>query len=194
MTTATRCERIHPDVWRWWAFSPEHRVEWMTHAVRGDSVRWVVFDPIPLEVLKLPWEGGIEALVLTNGNHERAAEGWRERFGCPVFAPSGLDWAMTGVALPDAGMPEGWTAVPLTGGAPGETAWRLPSLGLVVFGDAVVNLAGRELELLPDKYCTDPKGLRQALAGLLAHPFEIALFAHGDPLLSRASERIRGLI
>ena len=101
---------------------------------------------------------------------------------------------MSGVAIPQAGIPEGWTPVPLPGGAPGETAWRLPSLGLVVFGDAVVNLSGRELELLPDKYCIDPKVLRRSLAGLLEEPLAIALFAHGEPLMEGASERIRGLL
>lgn len=194
MNTPIRCERVHPDVWRWWAFSPEHRVEWMTHAVRGLTGRWVVFDPIPLEDFDLLLEGGIEALVLTNGNHERAADEWKKRFDCPVIGPAGCEWEWAAVRLPQAGVAEGWTPVPLPGGAPGETAWRLPSLGLVVFGDAVVNLPGRELELLPDKYCTDPKTLRRSLAGLLEEPFEIALFAHGEPLLNGASERIRGLI
>ena len=89
---------------------------------------------------------------------------------------------------------EGWTAVPLTGGGPGETAFRVRALDLVVFGDAVVNLAGRGLELLPDKYCADPAALRAALRRLVGVPFSRAVFAHGTALAGGASVRIAALL
>lgn len=70
----------------------------------------------------------------------------------------------------------------------------LDSSGLVVFGDAVVNLEGRGLELLPAKYCTDPARLQKSLEALSREGFERALFAHGDSIGVRACERIGGLV
>ena len=48
--------------------------------------------------------------------------------------------------------------------------------------------------LLPDKYCTDPDQLKTSLRRLLDLPVERIFFAHGDPILQNASERIRNLI
>ena len=59
---------------------------------------------------------------------------------------------------------------------------------------AVVHLAGRPLELLPDKYCSNPADLRRALRQLLTRPFARALFAHGEPMASLASDRIATLL
>lgn len=185
------------DCLRWSVFSPAHKVELMSHAVKGADGQYLVFDPIPLGESgwsRWPLAGRVATIVLTNGNHERAAAVWRSRLGCPVIGPAGVAWEMEGILTAPAELPGGWRAVPLPGGAPGETAWRLDSSGLVVFGDAVVNLAGRGLELLPAKYCTDPAELRKSLESLTREGFERALFAHGDPIGERACQRIRGLV
>ncbi len=192
-----RCEQWRPGIWRWWAYSPAHKVELMSHAVRGRAGAWVVFDPIPLNPhLVETWcdGGGIDTIVLTNGNHERAAAEWRRAFGCRVAGAADVSWEMEGIRNDRDVVLDGWKAIRLEGGAPGETAWWLESESLMVFGDAVVNLAGRSLELLPDKYCQDPKALRRSLRSLLSIPFEFALFAHGDPLPRGAAARIAGVM
>jgi len=171
----------------------------MSHAVRSQGGPWVVFDPIPLvdPVFEgLLAEAPVEAIVLTNGNHERAAAIWRDRCRCPVWGPAGGDWLMSDVrpASAEGQGPQGWRPVSLPGGVAGETAWRLDSADLVVFGDAIVNLASRGLDLLPDKYCTSPWELRASLGRLLEVDFETALFAHGEPLPARAADQIRGLL
>ncbi len=197
MTGAERVEAWGTDCLRWSVYSPAHKVELMSHAVKGADGRYLVFDPIPLNGSawkRWPLDVLVSAIVLTNANHERAAGVWRPSLGCPVFGPAGVAWEMEGIQTAPAELPGGWRAVPLPGGALGETAWRLDSSGLVVFGDAVVNLAGRGLELLPSKYCTDPAELRNSLEALTREGFERALFAHGDPIPERACERIRGLV
>jgi len=65
-------------------------------------------------------------------------------------------------------------------------------LDLMVFGDAVVNLPGRGLELLPDKYCQNPAQLRVSLKSLPR--FGRAIMSHGEPLMDRASEHIQALL
>jgi len=215
LPVATTVAEILPGVFRWAAFSPHHKVELAAHAVAVDGAL-VVFDPIPLvdaamsrllcgpeartfesvapNVQPSPpasetLAGGPECppprpcrIILTNENHERDAARWRQILKAPVWS----------AADPSGGLPQGWEALPLPGGAPGETACFHAPLSLMVFGDAVVNLPERGLELLPAKYCTDPAELRRSLGRLPR--FERALFAHGQPLLAAASGRIAALL
>ncbi len=198
LPTADRLEEISPGIFRWAAFSPFHRVELTSHAVLADG-GLLVFDPIPLAAesqTRLNAFAGPRALVLTNGNHLRASPDWSGQLGAPVWSPTpelfpaDLDVGPWPLVNPPP-FP-GWIAHPLPGGAPGETAFLNAAWSLAVFGDAVVNLPGRTLELLPDQYCTDPRQLRRSLKGL--PPFERALFAHGQPLHTGASDRIAALL
>lgn len=201
---ATSVTTVLPGVLRWAVYSPAHKVELCSHAVRLPNSRGtgIVFDPIPLTPEIWDWfppEGPPEALILTNENHERDTTAWRDLFPVPVWASADATLVLHGVhrwrPLRPAPAPiPGWTLIPLPGGAPGETAWHCPAQSLVVFGDAVVNLEGRGLELLPDKYCTDPAQLRESLRSLRGIPFEHALFAHGTPLIGSAAARIAGLL
>ncbi len=198
LPTAENLEEISPGIFRWAAFSPFHRVELTSHAVLADG-GLLVFDPIPLASeprSRLRLLADRCAIVLTNGNHLRASQEWRAQLGARVWSPTPelfpADSDIVHWSLIHPPPFPGWVTHPLPGGAPGETAFLHAGLSLAVFGDAVVNLPGRELEPLPDKYCTDPRQLRLSLKGL--PPFERALFAHGQPLRAGASDRIAALL
>jgi len=198
MLVAESCAEILPGVFRWEIFSPEHRVELTSHAVLlGGNLYG--FDPIPLAesaFQKLSARGKPLALALTNENHERAGAQWRARWCVPLWASPEARLELPSVERFAAGpgMWQGWQLEPLPGGAGGELAFRLATESLVVFGDAVINLPGRGLELLPAKYCRDQARLRVSVATLAAWPFERAVFAHGAPILERASERIAAML
>lgn len=184
---------VFPGVREWSVYSPEHKVELTSHAVDGPGGT-VVVDPTGAPE---DFESVVPSVVvLTSGNHDRAAAVWARRFGCTVWVPRGAGSSVVGARGygPDETPVDGWSAVPLGGGGPGEMALRVPGLDLVVFGDAVVNLAGRGLQLLPDKYCADPAALRVALRRLVGVPFARAVFAHGAALADGASARIAALL
>lgn len=194
---APALEEPFPGVFRWAVFSPAHKVELTSHAVRLDG-RLFVFDPIPLQeeaARRLLAAVPVAALVLTNENHERAAAAWRDLTGAPVWAAPDAAVALPEVhRLPLAvGTWEGWRLHGLAGGAGGEIALRSPALDLVVAGDALVNLPGRGLEILPAKYCRDPAALRAALRRMTDEPFDRLVMAHGEPLAADASARVRAL-
>ncbi len=182
--------QIASGIWQWSAFSPYHRVELGSHLV-WDGVRAVVFDPLPLSdnlwdswpILAKP-----EVLVVTNSNHERALDSWRMRFPDATI----IGWPTSPTEVEVDNCLVGWKAIFLPGGAPGETAYHCADLDLVVFGDAVVNLADRGLELLPDKYCQNGGQLRESLRQFPR--YGRALMAHGEPLLEAASERIGAVL
>jgi len=198
MMTAPTLQHVWPGVFRWAVFSPEHRVELASHAVQGPS-GLVVFDPIALadEALdRLCAAGQPVAIVLTNANHGRDAAAWRTRYGCEIYGPPEGESGIVGARC-FGGKPcplPSWEAIPLPGGAPGETAFLLPVHSLVVLGDAVVNLPQRGLELLPDKYCTAPGLLRIGLRKLVDRTFARAVMAHGEPIPADAARRISELL
>ena len=195
MIPAPHAELILPEVLQWSAFSPAHKVDLTSHAVRT-SAGWWIFDPIPLheDSLERFRDDRTAAVVLTNENHERDAAAWAARFQAPIRASSLAQLGLDGVQRhpPVREIDGDWERIPLPGAAPGETAWFLPGRSLLVFGDALVHLPGRGLEILPDRYCQDPAQLRLSLRTL--PPATHAVFAHGTPLLGDAADRIRLLL
>ena len=199
MTAAETFEEVWPNVFRWEAFSPEHKVELTSHAVVSGG-RLYIFDPIPLAaaaLADLQTRGTPVAIVLTNGHHERDAAQWRNRWPVPIWASAEAQLDLSGLHhFPPGqfGWQDTWTLHPIHGGSPGEIAFRSTSQPLVILGDAIVNLPGRDLELLPAKYCRDPIALRQSLRQLIHEPFDRLLLAHGAPLPRYASAEIARLL
>ncbi len=190
---AESVEEIHPDVFRWRAYSPHHRVELTSHALSYAGIL-NVFDPIGLgERSRRNLQGALGKIriFLTSENHYRATDCWRRDCDAEVFAlqPAGFN----DVTNLDAGARNfgGFEWRALDGGPAGEVAYVFAGGRLAFGGDAVVNLPGRGLEVLPDKYCSDRRTLRDALQGLADIDF---LFpAHGGAVGPQAGRLIAEL-
>ena len=190
-------------LYRWEVYDAASKVDLCASAVGVEGKLFFV-DPIPLEqpALGLLLARHVPAgIVVTNGNHARAAAEFRRRFKVPL--------ALTEEAQMEAGLEgdhvipaEGglvfggvFEAVPLPGGAAGEVALHHSGGGgLLVVGDAVINLASFPLGLLPVKYCADAGELRRSVFRLLDFSFSTMLFAHGEPLMTRARERLVAML
>ena len=190
----------------WEAFDAASKVDLHACALTLADGRLFLVDPIPLaraaldELLAAP---GVRpaGILVTNGNHARAAGDFRRRLNLPLCAhPAAASEAglTADVAIPDAGGPlfdGALEAVPLPGAAAGELAlYRADGGGLVIVGDALINLPSHPFTVLPDKYCDDPKTLRRSLAALLERPFATLAFAHGQPLTRDPRTRLAALL
>ena len=83
----------------------------------------------------------------------------------------------------------------IEGAAAGEmTLHYAPNSGTLIVGDALINLEPYGFTFLPAKYCSNEKEMRRSLQRLLDYEAERILFAHGTPILSGASDRLRGLL
>jgi hypothetical protein len=180
-------------VFVWHAYDPAVRADCSSTAVRTPE-GFVLIDPIPLAPSALERMVGpdrIAAILLTSGNHERACSSERTRLGVPVLAPGESGLPADGLVAGGDRLFGAIDAVALPGGGPGETAYVFAST--LIFGDAVVHLDG--LEILPDKYCTDPARLRTSLRALADWSFDTVCFAHGSPLRGEeARPAILGLL
>jgi hypothetical protein len=58
----------------------------------------------------------------------------------------------------------------------------------------VIHFGSPGFSLLPAKYCADPGGLANDLRKLLSYDFHILTFAHGEPIVQQARERLQKLL
>lgn len=187
-------EMIADGVFWWHDFNPECKTECSSTAINTPE-GLVLVDPLRLEaqaVTRLIGEGKIAAVLLTNGNHERASADQKERWGVPIYAPEGARNEVAADRWVSAGdlLFQSVRVVELPGGGPGEAAYLTPEV--LILGDALIHLSA--LEILPDKYCRDPRQLRESLQTLVPLNYDVACFAHGVPLRSEARTQINRLL
>lgn len=195
-------------LFEWSAYDPAVKVDLHAHAFvsGGEQPRLECVDPIPLdrlareELFAAAGVDGVGCILITNGNHARAAAEFRRRFRAPVCAHPDAHEALRADGLLDGTLdgepPAGVTTLVLPGFGPGEVAYHHPADGGTLFvGDALINLpAPYGFSVLPDKYCADPRLARRSLRALLEVPFTRMLFAHGTPVLTGARAKLEALL
>ena len=197
MPVATDFQTVTPALFAWQAFDPAVKCDLSSCALDG-AEGLIFIDPIALSEAAL---GRLllgrkpRAIILTNGNHTRAAGALRDRLGVKVLASadaSGLE------IIPDETLVEGQIApgemevITLPGAGPGEIA--LVGRGVACVGDALIHLPPEGLRFLPDKYCANPEQMRHSLRKLLSCEFQVMTFAHGAPLVGTARRQLEQLL
>lgn len=198
MSRADEFHQLRPDLFVWQAYEKAVKTDLTCCACR--TAEGLVFiDPIPLQKdaeMELLAIAPPRAIVLTSGNHDRAADDYRKRFSVPIYAHS--DAAPEFTFPIDHTIADGetildeFTVHAIAGAAAGEIA--LQRKDVLHFGDALIHLPPYGFALLPDKYCADPREMRAALGKLLRIPFELMTFAHGLPIVDRAQQRLSLLL
>ena len=184
----------------WQGYDPAVKVDLSSHALLT-SGGWVIIDPIPLrqEALDELLSGkNVVAILITSANHERAAAAFKKRCSAPVVAHREAAPGLT--IVPDQFLEDGadflgLTVISLPGFVPGEIALHTPGHGgVMLMGDALINLQPGGLAILPDKYCSDARTARKSLQKLVALSFELVTFAHGLPITTGAKLQIGNLL
>ena len=198
MSRAEEFQSIRPDLFYWQAYDPAVKTDLSCCACQT-ATGLVFIDPIPLqkaaeaELLAL---APPRAILLTSGNHARAAEDFRQRFSIPIHAHAEaapeFPFAIDHLVADGATILDEFTVITLPGAVAGEIA--LYRAGALHLGDALIHIPPPGFVILPDKYCADPRELRRSLGKLLRFPFELLTFAHGLPIVAHARTRLAQLI
>jgi hypothetical protein len=198
MLYAPETEPVGPGVRLWRFYDPSVKADLFSTALET-GVGGYLIDPIPLApdaTASLTSEAKIKAIIVTNENHERAAAEFAVKFKVPIYIDPELATTLAGTTpIHKDTFPAELTAVRIEGGPTGETAiYFSGSHGTMVIGDALINFEPYGFALLPAKYCSNFKRMRQSLLKLLDYPFERMLFAHGMPILVHARARLELLL
>ncbi len=198
MARADEVQEVLSDLHFWQAYDPSVKVD-LSCCSRRTAKGTVFIDPIPLAqpaLNELVADAPPLAVILTSGNHARAAADYRARFSIPIYAHfeavSELGIPIDHVVADEETLLDAFTVVPLPGATPGEIA--LHGSGALHVGDALIHLPSHGFSILPDKYCSDAIELRRSLGKLLRFPFEVLTFAHGLPIVARARQRLAQLL
>jgi hypothetical protein len=192
---------LSPGIWTWQNYDSSVKADLFSSALQTSSGIWIV-DPIPLpepQLSDLSGTAPIAGIVVTNANHQRSAAVFSDRFSVPIFSHKD--------AFPDP-KPDRWKEVTdasafdrelqvieIEGAVAGEIAlYHSSGGGTLMVGDAIINFEPYGFTFLPRKYCLNEKQMRNSLRQLLGRPVERLLFAHGTPILSGASPRLRQLL
>jgi glyoxylase-like metal-dependent hydrolase (beta-lactamase superfamily II) len=201
MRPALDFDRIASNIAIWHDYDPAVKAECYSTSLTTSEGMYLI-DPIPLEkrVLdELIGSDRVAGIIVTNSNHYRAYAQFAEQFSAPIFArseafPDKAEQQFRSVADGDE-ICRGLRVIGIEGAAPGEIAlYYLLDGGTLIVGDALINFEPYGFTFLPGKYCSNEKEMRRSLRRLLDYEAEQILFAHGTPILSGASERLRGLL
>ena len=198
MPRAAEVQQVRPDLFHWQAYDASVKTD-LSCAACQTAHGLVFIDPIPLQKAaeaELLAAAPPRAILLTSGNHARAAADLRQRFSIPIHAhaeaAAEFSFPVDHTVADGETVLDEFTVATLPGAAEGEIAlhrgdvWHL--------GDALIHAPPFGFVMLPDKYCADPRELRRALQKLLRFPFEILTFAHGLPIVTHARQRLSQLL
>ena len=201
MNRAAEVDQIVPGLFIWHAYDSAVKAELYSTGVLTAEACCVI-DPIPIEPEALAAavpKRQIRWVVVTNENHLRATVRFAKDSGAAILAHSDLSDVEEIVGYTAVDRSEKIageiTVISIEGAVRGEIALHSPANGgMLIVGDSLINFDPYGFTLLPSKYCSDQKRMRDSLRQLLDFKFERILFAHGSPIVTRANERLDQLL
>jgi len=198
---ASDFDRIASNIAIWHAYDSAVKAELYSTCLGTPDGTYLI-DPIPFEreaLSELIGSDCVAGIIVTNSNHHRASAKIAADLSVPIFGhgeafldPPPLQFRS--VADGDK-IYDKLTAIGIEGAGDGEIALHYaPDGGTFIIGDALINFEPYGFTFLPAKYCSNQKEMRGSLRKLLDYKAERMLFAHGMPILSGASEWLRGLL
>ena len=200
MTAPAEFQQIAHNLFFWQSYDSQVKADLSSAAIVTPKGIFLV-DPIPLTdpaIDQLQQTGAVAGVIVTNVNHLRVSAQFSTLFGVPIYAreafpnnaTSGITEVKDGTAPCDT-----LAVIAIDGAAPGEIAlYSAEHGGVLIIGDALINFEPHGFTFLPRKYCSNQKEMRRSLRKLLAYKFERILFAHGTPVLSQGTTRLRELL
>jgi glyoxylase-like metal-dependent hydrolase (beta-lactamase superfamily II) len=201
MRAVSDFDRITPNIAIWHGYDSAVKAGLYSTCLITPSGSYFI-DPIPLrsEALgKLVGADRVAGIIVTNCNHHRESAEFAKQSSVPVFAHAETfshkpPCVFRKVADGDE-ICSGLRVIGIQGAAEGEIVLHYaPDGGTLIVGDALINFGSYGFTFLPRNYCTNEKQMRRSLQKVLDYQAERIFFAHGTPILSGASDRLKSLL
>jgi glyoxylase-like metal-dependent hydrolase (beta-lactamase superfamily II) len=216
---ASRAARVHvsqvmheilPRIFTWGSTYADRPWDLNGYALALDGGSILVDPPAPEEAEWLRFEAlkPFSRIILTNRDHVRDAELFRQKFGAQLVAGVEELKQFMPVVI-DQPVREGdmiaglLRVIQLPGKSPGEIALLLDSDshpasrehgGILFLGDAIIGNPPGALGLIPEQKLDDPALLRRSLQKLLNYQFNVLLFCDGKPVLRHGKDAVEKFV
>jgi glyoxylase-like metal-dependent hydrolase (beta-lactamase superfamily II) len=193
-------------IFTWGGAYPDMPWDLNGYAIRLDDGAILVDPPSPaaadwpqLDALK-----PIQKIIVTNRDHDREAEQFRERYRSPVVAGANEAGGFASLMVDETVnegdvLPGGLRVIHLPGKSPGEIGLYFDPArnrlsrelgGIVLLGDALIGHPPGKLRFVPDHKLDNPVQLKESLRKLLALQFEVLLLCDGHSILKGARQMV----
>ena len=188
------------------------------HVLKGESTL-ILVDPCQLPESDLKTLEGLGVpthVIITNGNHERHTQFYRDRYNLSVLANrtllSKIETAVDQFFSEGDQLPGGLSCIDMPGMGPGEMVLLHPGgNGSLIVGDAIFNyqpgdyplslkllsclgMMPRGLSPMPSVGMEDKKEAAKSCRKLLDYTFDAIFVTHGSPILTGAKDKWKDVI
>ena len=195
---------ILPGIFTWGSTYADRPWDLNGYAIVLDGETVLVDPPAPDEG---DWSGvskPVTTIVLTNRDHIRDAELFRNRYGAHVTAGK-AEISQLAPLIVDVAVQEGdkiagaLRVIDLPGKSPGEIGLYFDPAhhahsgrigGILLLGDAIIGNPPGALGLIPEQKLDDPLTLKKSLLKLLDYEFDALLLCDGQSVLSDAKRKV----
>lgn len=192
---ARKIGRVVPTVHRWRVH--DERIGGApseAYAVAVDG-RVTLIDPLPVDEAALDHLGKVAAIVLTAGNHQRAAWRYRKRYGAHVFVPEnahGLEEQPDYFYSGGDALPGGLTAFHTPGPVASMHAlWLSRPVSVIFLSDLLTHDGSGVPRFVDSQYQDEPARTRASIRRILDHlPVDVLCFAHGPPICENGRQAL----
>ena len=195
---------IVPGIFTWGSTYADRPWDLNGYAIVLEGETVLVDPPAPVEDESLSVAKPVTTIVLTNRDHVRDAELFRQRYGAGITAGrdeiSQLAPLVVDVAVEEGDLISGvLRVIDLPGKSPGEIglyfdpahhAYSRQIGGILLLGDAIIGNPPGTLGLIPEHKLDDPRTLKKSLLKLLDYEFNVLLLCDGQSVLNDAKGKV----
>ena len=191
-----------PGISSWSWFSEEKQIDFNGHFLNVGEHK-ILVDPPPMTALdqtQVRHGGQMDYILLTNRDHLREAETYRNEFSCRVYVPEKdapeMDINADQTYADGELLPGGIWAIQFADQkSPGESALFIQQgKGVMIVGDALWGKPAGSVCLLPTEKYPDIDKAREGLRRLLKYDFDTLLVGDGTSIMNGAKQIVEQVL
>jgi glyoxylase-like metal-dependent hydrolase (beta-lactamase superfamily II) len=196
-------KEVFPSIFSWSRYSEEKKLDFNGYFLINNNES-IIIDPPELNkdeekellsLININFSSPLKAILLTNIHHERASHLLKDLFSIPVwvneFDKHNLEMPTDNTFIGGEKLFCGIESIQLKGQkSPGETAFYIRELKVMILGDALIGKFPGQVNMLPLEKYKDIKKAKKNLKLLMSYEFNTLLLGDGTSILKNAKEAV----
>ena len=196
-------KEVLPNIFSWSIYSEEKNLDFNGYFLVHNNES-IIIDPPELtedeekellSLININPSSPLKAILLTNIHHERASNLLKDTFSIPVwvnkFDKNNLEMSTDNTFIGGEKLFCGIESIQLEAQkSPGETAFYIRDLEVMILGDALIGKFPGQVSMLPSEKYKDIKKAKENLKLLMNYEFKTLLLGDGIPILKNAKEAV----